>query len=626
MLDVNQFDARLDLVPMNPGVYLMKDASGFVIYVGKAIHLKNRLRNYFTPNPKGNAKVLAMISHIADFSYIICENELEALLLECNLIKEYKPHYNILLRDDKEYPYIKITLDEEYPRIIKSFRVGSDIKQGAKYYGPYLAAQLKSALITLKTIFPVKTCNRVLPRDIGKKRPCLQYFIGKCTGPCKGDVSKEEYRKGISEICQFLEGRYDGIVKSLEKSMKIASENYEYEKAAIFRDRILSLNQIMVKQTVSTATKGDVDVIGFAGNGNEICILKLEIRQGRLIGNATFFAQEDDSIDDILESILLQHYVETSFIPKEILLPQKFANQESFGMALSKLRGGIVAMRVPKQGYGKDLLDLANKNSKQSLKRHTLQVGNSKIATLETLDTLSNIIFDDGRKINRIEAFDISNHAQDDTSASMVVFTEGKPQKSSYRLFKIKNQETQDDYLSMNQALSRRLKRINENDFGQFPDIILIDGGKGHLNVALQVLDEFGLKIPVLGMVKDNRHRTRGLLFPDDRIIELSPEIETVGLEREEKLGLLRLISAIQDEAHRFAFSYTKKLSKKRTMKFTLEGIPGIGPARRKELLMSFSTLRAIENANVEDLAKVKGMTNQSAKAVYNHFHKERNT
>ena len=295
---------------MNPGVYLMKDASGSIIYVGKAIHLKNRLRNYFTETPKGNAKVLAMISHIADFSFIVCMTELEALILECNLIKEYRPHYNILLRDDKEYPYLRVTLDEEYPRVLKSFRVGADIRQGAKYYGPYMSSHLKKALDTLQAIFPIKTCSRILPRDIGKERPCLNFFIGKCAGPCKGDVSKEEYRKIIADICLFLEGRYEGLVKELERRMKAASAHSEYEEAALFRDRLQSLTQLMQKQHVSASTQGELDVIGIHGNGNEVCIQKLEIRQGRLIGNAAFFVPEnEDPKSEILETILLQHYM-----------------------------------------------------------------------------------------------------------------------------------------------------------------------------------------------------------------------------------------------------------------------------------------------------------------------------
>ncbi len=626
MTQESQFDARLDLVPMNPGVYLMKDTSGSVIYVGKALHLKNRLRNYFTLNPKGNAKVLAMISHITDFSYIVCENELEALLLECNLIKEYRPHYNILLRDDKEYPYLRITLDEEYPRVLKSFRVGLDIKKGARYYGPYLSNNLKKALETLETIFPMKTCNRLLPRDIGKQRPCLRYFIGKCTGPCKGDVCADEYRKGIMDICLFLEGRYDGLVKELDNQMKKAATDYDYEKAALYRDRLMSLKQIMVKQTVSTSTKGDLDVIGIEGNGNEVCIQKLEIRQGRIIGNATFFAHEEDAQDEILETILLQHYIEAPLIPPEILLPIQFENMVTFREAIINLRKGNVELRVPQRGYGKELLFLANNNAKQSLRRHTLLVGNSKIATGETLDKLSVIVFGETGRLKRIEAFDISNHGQDDISASMVVFIDGKPHKSSYRLFKIKQQEYQDDYSAMRQAITRRLKRIGEEGFGENPDLIFVDGGKGHITVAKESLEETGNVIALLGMVKDNRHRTRGLLFPDGRMIDLSPDIETTGLEREEKLGLLRLISAIQDEAHRFAFQFTKKLSKKRNMKFTLEGIEGIGPARRKELLTTFSSLRAIEQASLEDIMNVKGITKAVAEAVFNHFHKEGNT
>lgn len=625
MIETSGFDARLDLVPMNPGVYLMKDASGSVIYVGKALHLKNRLRNYFTTNPKGNAKVLAMISHITDFSYIVCNTELEALILECNLIKEYRPHYNILLRDDKEYPYLRVTLDEDYPRVLKSFRVGSDIRKGAKYYGPYLGNHLKKALETLQTIFPMKTCNRVLPRDIGKMRPCLNYFIGKCAGPCKGDVSMEEYRKVIMDICLFLEGRYDGLVKELEREMKLSSDANEYEKAAIFRDRLQSLTQLMQKQTVSTSTKGDLDIIGIHSNGNEQCIQKLEIRQGRLIGSAAFFvAEKDEAQNEILQSILLQHYSEAPYIPSEILLPIGLEEQKAFEEAMSVLRKANVSVRVPVRGYGKELLAMANNNAMQALRRHTLLIGSSKIATIETLDKLSEMVTGKPGVLSRIEAYDVSNHAQDDISASMIVFIDGKPARSQYRLFKIKEQDNQDDYSSMNQAISRRLNHLGDDSFGGVPDLILVDGGKGHLKIAIGALKTANKEIAVLGMVKDHRHRTRGLLFPDGREIDLSPEKESVDLEREEKLGMLRLISAIQDEAHRFAFQYTKKMSKKRNMKFSLDEIKGIGPKRRRELLLTFQTLRGIEQATLEELKHAKGMTEQAAMEVYAHFHKEK--
>ena len=624
MIETSRFDARLDLVPMNPGVYLMKDTSGSVIYVGKANLLRNRLRSYFNENPKGNAKVLAMISHIADFSYIVCDTELEALILECNLIKEYSPHYNILLRDDKEYPYLRVTLDEEYPRVLKSFRVGTDIKKGAKYYGPYLSANLKKALETLQSIFPMKTCNRVLPRDIGKTRPCLNYHIGKCAGPCKGDVSREDYRKVITDICLFLEGRYDGIVKELESAMKTEAGRCEFEKAALYRDRLQSLTQLMQKQIVSTSTKGELDVIGIHGNGNETCIQKLEIRHGRLIGSAAFFAPEgDDTRPEILQTILLQHYLEAPVIPREILLPMQLSEQAAFEAALSTLRKSGVDVRVPSRGYGRELLAMANNNAMQTLRRHTLLIGTGRTATEDTVNRLSELVF--GRKggISRIEAFDVSNYAQDDISASMVVFIDGKPARSQYRLFKIKEQEDQDDYSSMNQALSRRLAHLGEEGFGEIPDLILIDGGAGHLHVAREALASAGREIAVLGMVKDQRHRTRGLLFPDGREITLSPEKESDVLEREEKMAMLRLISAIQEEAHRFAIQYTKKMSKKRNMKFSLDAIKGIGPKRRKDLLLAFQTLRGVEHATLEELKKTKGMTAQSAEAVYRHFHKE---
>ncbi len=624
MTQTDRFDARLDLVPMSPGVYLMKDASGSVIYVGKAIHLRNRLRSYFTENPKGNAKVLAMISHIADFSYFVCDNELEALILECNLIKEYRPHYNILLRDDKEYPYLRVTLHEEYPRVLKSFRVGPDIREGAKYYGPYQSASLKNAIETLQALFPMKTCSRVLPRDIGKERPCLNYHIGKCAGPCKGDVSKEEYRQVIADICLFLEGRYDGIVKDLEREMKAASAQNEFEKAALYRDRVRALQGLMQKQIVCAAARGELDVVGLSGNGNELCVQKLEIRHGRLTGSSSFFAPESGETQaEILQTLLLQHYLEAPVVPREILIPIPLEEQSAFKAALSSVRKAAVSVRVPSRGYGRELLVMANNNAAAALRRHTLLLGGGRAAAQETLGRLSELVFGSKDRIRRIEAFDVSNYGQDDISASMVVFVDGKPVRSQYRLFKIRNQENQDDYSAMRQALARRLGHLGEEGFGETPDLILVDGGAGHISVAQSALSEAEKNIAVLGMVKDSRHRTRGLLFPDGGEIELSPEKTGGTLEREEKLALLRLISAVQEEAHRFAISYTKKIARKRNMKFSLDDIPGIGPSRRKQLLLAFKTLRGVGEASPEDLRRVHGMTEQAADAVYRHFHKD---
>lgn len=644
----NKFNARIDIVPVNPGVYLMKDTAGSVIYVGKAINLRNRLRGYFAANPKGNSKVLAMISHIADFSFIVCDTEIEALILECNLIKQHRPHYNILLRDDKEYPYIRVTLNEDYPRVLKAFRIESDIKSGARYYGPYMASNLKSALEALRSIFPIKTCNKLFPRDVGKERPCLNYHIGKCIAPCKGDVSKDEYRLMIQDICNFLSGRYDVLIKQLKSYMKTAADTLDFEKAAIYRDRLNSLMQLMQKQTVSDTNLKDVDSIGFAANGNEICIQKLQIRQGRMIGNASFFAVDDDTEHtEILKTILLQHYLELGEIPPKIYLPFEISEKELFEEALSLIAKRKIIVSSPVRSYGKELKLLSDKNATQSLRRHCLLTGKSDVVFQNAVLKLSQILFDDERHIKRIEAFDVSNYGSDDISASMVVFVDGKPDKSQYRLFKIKDLETQDDYTAMSQAISRRIGHFGDDNFGGMPpQLILVDGGKGHMCAAINAINDANRdikqntltettnasinfennldakkKIAVLGMQKDKRHRTSALVFEDGRLLSLTSEDSQDDLQREEKRALLRLISAIQDEAHRFALTYTKKMSRKRNTKFTLESIKGVGPARRKALLEVFGSIRAIREAELDDLIKVEGMNDVTAESVYRHFH-----
>ena len=393
----HKFDARLDLVPESPGVYLMKDATGSVLYVGKAVNLRSRLRSYFTPNPKGMPKVLAMISHIADFSVILCANETEALLLECNLIKQYFPRYNILLMDDKEYPYIKITMNEAYPRVVRAFHIGEDVKKGAKYYGPYLNGVLRTALETLKDLFPVRNCNLRLPEDMGKRRPCLNYHIGKCPAPCNGYISQEKYMEQVNGIRLFLEGRYDGITGEITGRMNEAAQRLDFEKAAFYRDRLLALKQLMTKQSVAALGDRDLDAIGFAHNQAEVCVLKLEVRQGRMVGNAVFFTgAEDEEHPEVLQNMLLQHYNEIAYIPPEILVPLEIPEREAFTKALAALRGGAVKVRLPERGSGKELVALADRNAQQALRRRTMMAGSSSFAAKEALARLSVILFSDG--------------------------------------------------------------------------------------------------------------------------------------------------------------------------------------------------------------------------------------
>jgi len=615
------FDARIDLVPTSPGVYLMKDASGSVIYVGKAKNLRNRLRSYFCKNPAGNDKVLAMISHISDFEFVVVANELESLILESNMIKRYQPHYNILLRDDKGYPYVCITMQDDYPRILKVFRVGSDKERGARYFGPFLAGDLYAALVTLRDIFPTKTCRRVLPRDIGKERPCLNYYIGRCVAPCKGDVPAAAYKAVMEDICRFFEGRYDGIQKELSEKMMAASEKQDYENAVIFRDRLHSLEKIMESQKVSLSRETDMDVIGISRDAGEICIRKHEVRAGRITGSLTFFLadhQEDEG--DILTAFIEQHYPDASLIPPEILVPVLPDDNGALQDFLYQFCGRLTVLRIPQRGNGLHLLKMAQDNAAEALMRRILRVGDSEKALTKALDSLSKHV---GlvKPLERIEAYDISNMGADDQGGAMVVFQGGRPDRAGYRLFKIRRTEGQDDYGAMREVLRRRFSHAGEENFARMPELILMDGGMQHVLLAIDILREEHLedKIKVAGMVKDAKHRTRGLALPDGRILELALE----AANSEESLILLRLLTAVQNEVHRFAISYQRKLSKKRHLSFRLETIEGIGPAKRKSLLSHFGTIGKIAAASAEELSQAQLISEANAQAIYRHFHKE---
>ncbi|MBR3057419.1 MAG: excinuclease ABC subunit UvrC [Clostridiales bacterium] len=616
------FDARLDIVPTDPGVYLMKDASDSVIYVGKAKNLRNRLRSYFGKNPQGNAKVLAMISHVADFEYVVVGSELEALLLECNLIKRYQPHYNILLRDDKGFPYVCITMQEEYPRIMKVFRPDKNMV-GAKYYGPFLSGDLFRALQVLRDIFPTKTCRKVLPRDIGKERACLNYHIGRCVGPCQGDVAVEEYRAVMENICRFFEGKYDGILRDLEAQMNEAAENMEYEKAAVFRDRLSALRAVMAGQNVSFPRASDRDAIGFYRDAGEICFRKLELRGGRIIGSSTYFLKDEGETEDaLIEAFLMQYYPTAAEIPKEILTSVELENHDAIEEAVSEMAGHKVNLHVPQRGDGMRLLEMAAANAKEALRRRILRVGNSN----ESIDTaLERLVSKLGLRgiPERIESYDISNLGNDDRCGGMVVFTNGRPDKQSYRLFKIKTVEGQDDYASMREVLLRRFAHADDQKFGKMPDLILADGGLGQVNAVYSVLEELGLqdKVQLAGMVKDRRHRTHGLVNRDGVDVDLEAEAR----DDEEAMALFRLVTAVQNEVHRFAITYQRKLSKKRNLTYKLETIPGIGEAKRKSLMKHFGSIKAMQSASVEELAKAERISAKDAEAVYKHFHESEN-
>lgn len=638
------FEARLDLVPQSPGVYLMKDASGSVIYVGKAVNLRRRLRSYFGPTPQGNEKVMAMISHIRDFSYLLCQNELESFILESNLIKRYQPFYNILLKDDHDYPYIRVTLQEMYPRIMKAYRVGPDEAEGAKYYGPYLNGDLWQALRTIHQLFPLKTCKRQFPRDIGKERPCLNYYIKKCIGPCLGTVKAEDYRQVIYQVCDFLEGRYDGIQKDLEEKMYQASEALDFEQAALYRDRLASLNKLQEKQVAVMDQDFDADALGLARNSAEVCVLKLEIRSGKITGTSTYFLDATAySDEEVVRAFIEQYYPGAATIPRTIMTGvEALAEDSGLCAFLTGLSGRKVQIHYPQRGEKRHVLDMAETNATQALRRRTIIQGQSQQSVDEAMQLLAKIT---GLPYPpaRIEAYDVSNTGKDDMTCAMVVFENGKVRRNQARTFNIRRQEGQDDYRAMTEAIDRRLNHIDDAAFGRKPDLILLDGGLGHVTVIKSLLEERGFAdLALAGMVKDRRHRTRGLVLADGNVVELAESLgllkenaphpesraeiswfsEDPGVEREQKLALLRLLTGIQNEAHRVAGQANRRLNKKRQTRFKLEDIPGVGPKKRQKLMQAFRSIKEISQADVEELlAKVPSLGQTTAENIYTHFH-----
>ena len=617
----SNFDARLHRVPMNAGVYLMKDASGCIIYVGKAKKLRNRLKSYFASGPIAHPKVRAMVSHVADFEYTVVGSETEALLLEANLIKRYQPKYNILLRDDKGYPYICITLNEEYPRVMKSFRIDEKMhKDGAVYYGPYMNSDLFEVIKTIDYLFPLKRCRKVLPRDIGKERPCLNYHIGKCLAPCSGEVTASDYRAMIFQIVQFFDGNYDGIEKAIQDEMEKASENLEFEKAAVFRDRLNALGNIRKNQHVFMEIKRDVDAIGIYSDAGETCVRKLEVRDGRVVGSSTyFFSGSSDEAGDILQGFITQYYQNAPKIPGTIIVPSDVIDEDTrndLSEYLSGLAEHKINVHVPQRGELKELSSLAMLNSREMMVRRILRGGGAGADPKAPLRYLEKLMGVPEETIHRVESFDISNLGNDDICSGMVVFKDGRPDKQSYRLFKMKSVQTQDDFASMRETLSRRFAH-DEKDGFDMPDIILADGGKGQLSAIADIVRNIpGTEnILLAGMVKNDRHRTAGIVFEDGREIRLDGKNLS-----DEDMALLRFLTAVQNEVHRFAISYQHKLAGKRNIRYRLENIPGIGPAKRKILLAHFGTIKNIENASAEELSKVKGITNSDAASIRLYF------
>lgn len=620
MFDIEE---ELKKLPAKPGVYLMHNERDEIIYVGKAVRLKNRVRQYFQDSRNLTPKIARMVTHIARFEYIITDSELEALVLECNLIKEYRPKYNTMLTDDKTYPYIKVTTGEAYPRILFSRLMKKD---KSRYFGPYTSAgAVKDTIELLRKIYKIRTCHRNLPKDIGIGRPCLYYHIGQCDAPCQGNISQEDYQKQIHQVLQFLGGNYEPVLQMLTEKMMQASEIMAYEKAMEYRDLIRSIQQITEKQKVTSSQMEDRDVIGLAREGNEAVVQVFFIRNGRLIGRDHYYLTgvENESRAEVLTSFVKQFYGESPFVPRELMVPEGIEDEDIILQWLSEKRGQKVILRVPKKGQKERLVELACKNALNILNKDSEKMKREEARTVGAVRELADLL---GLPLlTRMEAYDISNISGFEKVGSMVVYEKGKPKRSAYRKFKIREIQGQDDYHSLEEVLTRRFthgqreqkeleaKNMNQEmgSFAMFPDLILMDGGKGQVHIAQKVLMELGLDIPVCGMVKDDFHRTRGIYFDDEEIaIDRSSEA-------------FHLVTRIQDEAHRFAIEYHRSLRSKTQVKSILEDIPGIGEARRKALMRYYGDIQKIREASVEDLKQVPSMNEAAAESVYAFFRKQ---
>lgn len=616
-MENNNFNIQEELkkLPARPGVYLMHDERDQIIYVGKAISLKNRVRQYFQSSRNKGVKIEQMVTHIRRFEYIVTDSELEALVLECNLIKEHHPKYNTMLMDDKTYPFIKVTVNEPFPRVLLARKM---VKDKAKYFGPYTSAlAVRDTIDLIHKLYHVRSCNRNLPKDIGKERPCLNYHIKQCDAPCQGYLSQEAYGKAITEVLKFLNGNYDAILKELEEKMNTASENLEFERAIEYRELINSVKKIAQKQKITDASGEDRDILAAASEGEDAVVQVFFIRGGRLIGRDHFYLRisNGEKTADILDSFIKQYYAGTPYIPGELMIQEEIKDRELIETWLTSKRGQKVTVKVPKKGTKEKLVELASDNAKLVLSKDKERMRREEGRTIGAVKEIESLL--GLSKIRRMEAYDISNTNGFESVGSMVVYERGKPKRNDYRKFKIKGIQGADDYGSMREVLTRRfthgLKEREESGelgkFTVFPDLILMDGGKGQVNVALQVLEELHLNIPVCGMVKDDYHRTRGLYFQNEEIsIEKNSEA-------------FRLITRIQDEAHRFAIEYHRQLRGKGQVHSILDDIEGIGPARRKALMRHYASLDAIKASEKEELAAIPSMNEKAAQAVYNFFH-----
>ena len=602
MLDIQE---QLKKLPGEPGVYLMKDENDKIIYVGKAISLKNRARQYFQSSKNHSSKVKSMVKNIKSFEYIITDSELEALILECNLIKKYRPKYNVLLRDDKTYPYIKVTINEDYPRVLKVRKV---LRDKAKYFGPYTNVEaVNDTLEVIRNIYPIRTCNVDIDRAIkNNMRPCLNLHIKRCAGPCTGNVSKEEYNKMIEEIILFLSGKEEKLIEILKEKMNKCSMEFNFEEAAIYRDKILNLQEMMQKQKIDVSTDDvNQDIIAMAYNDEEACVQSFFIRHGKIVGREHFILEgtKDSTKESILGSFVKQFYMNAEYIPKEIIIESEIEDQVVMEEWLSNIKGQKVSIRVPQKGDKKSLISMVKKNAMEYLEKFSnlnkRKYERSEGALIELAEVLG--LEEPPR---RIESYDISNIQGVDSIGVMVVFTNGLKDKKEYRRYKIKTVEGPNDYDSMAEILERRLQK------GDFADLILLDGGKGQVSAVQKVFDKYGVNIPLWGMYKDDKHRTKGLISA------------TKEFELDKTSNLYRFVASIQEEVHNYAITYHRSLRNKSLTKSSLDDIPGVGEKRKKALLSNFKSIEDIKNASVEELAQIEGLNKSVAENIYNYFRK----
>ena len=615
-------EEELKKLPASPGVYLMHNNRDEIIYVGKAISLKNRVRQYFQSSRNKTAKIQQMVSHIAWFEYILTDSELEALVLECNLIKEHRPRYNTMLKDDKTYPYIKATIWEDFPRLLFSRDMKKDGR--SRYFGPYTSAgAVKDSLELIHKLYRIRTCNRSLPKDTGKERPCLNYHIHQCDAPCQGYISKEEYQESFKGALDFLGGHYEPLLKSLEDKMYDASEKMEFEKAIEYRELLNSVKQVAQKQKITSSGREDRDIVAMARAMEDVVVQVFFIREGKMIGRDHFYIQAGmaEEKGEIISGFVKQFYAGTPFIPREVWLQYPIEDEEIISQWLSQKKGQKVKLVVPQKGDKERLVELAARNAALVLTQDEEKIKREELRTIGAMNQVGSWIGLEG--IRRVEAYDISNTSGVESVGSMVVYEDGKPKRSDYRKFRIKTVQGPDDYASMEEVLGRRFRhgleerqQIDQGEkvtggFTVFPDLIMMDGGKGQVNVAESVLRELGIVIPVCGMVKDDRHRTRGLYFQGSEI-----PVNTCSEG-------FHLMTRIQDEVHRFAIEYHRSLRSKVQVRSILDDIAGIGAKRRKQLMKRFVSLDAIKAASVEQLAEVESMNEQAAQNVYEFFHKK---